>query len=356
MTQYSKSELEAIVLDSFAELSYKVKYTATEGFAFSRPQQKYSDYLIKTVGDSVYNKVRENFYSEEYRRKILSALEKGGITCVTYFSTDYPVQLKNIPAPPLVLYCRGNASLLSRRMFGVVGSRRTQTAALRLCGKLSGQIAEKFVVVTGTADGADTAAAEGAVESGNLICVAAQGLDKVYPASAAALYKRVAERGLLISEQLPDTLPRSYLFPVRNRIIAALCDGVLVVSAGEKSGAAITAEYAFEYGKDVFCLPYPPGSPTGAGCNRLIKKGAYLAENILDIFGAFGLDFNSRREPQLSDVEKKLLSVIRDRGEAHISELAAALCREPYELLADISSLEIKKCITRLGGNRYGAL
>ena len=255
-----------------------------------------------------------------------------------------------------MLYCKGNVSLLKERMFGVVGSRRTQANVLKSCSAISGQIAEKFVVVTGTADGADTAAAEGAIKTGRLICVAAQGLDNVYPASNAALYKTVEERGLLLSEQPPPVAARGYLFPIRNRLIAALADGVLVVSAGERSGASITAGYAFEYGKDVFCFPYSPGIPSGAGCNALIKKGAYLAENILDIFGAYGLDFNAQKEAALTQTEGMLLSVIREHGTAHIEEIAAAAGLRPYEILAVLSSLEVKGLIARMGGNRYAAV
>lgn len=356
MRQYSVREADAIVLDSFGELSYKTKFDATDGFTSSRPLKKYADSLIKTLGGSVYNKIRELFLSEEYRSGVLAQLAKRKIECVTYFSEDYPAQLKNIPAPPLVLYCRGNAGLLGGRLFAIVGSRRTLPNVLKECKKISAQAAEKFTVVTGTADGADTAAAEGAVESGNIIFVAAQGLGHVYPASNAKLYKEIAQKGLVISEQRPEVTAKRYLFPVRNRLIAALSEGVLVVSAGEKSGAAITAEYAFEYGKDVFCFPYSPGIPSGAGCNRLIKKGAYLTENILDIFGAFGLDFTEKKRETLTLREEQVLSAIREKGQAHISEIASKLGCNGFELLAELSSLEVKGFICRLGGNRYSAL
>ena len=256
MREYSAGELDAIVLDSFEELTYKTKFEVTDGFSSSRPLKKYADFLIKTLGGSVYNKIRGLFYSEDYRKGVLLSLEKKRMECVTYFSEDYPERLRSIPAPPFVLYCRGNTSLLNTRCFGIVGSRRTLTNILKECKKISGQIAEKFTVVTGTADGADTAAAEGAVQSGNLIFVCAQGLDHIYPAGSAKLYKEAAASGLVISEQRPEVPAMGYLFPVRNRLIAALSEGVLVVSAGKKSGASITAEYAFEYGRDVFCFPY----------------------------------------------------------------------------------------------------
>lgn len=353
---YTKSEFDAIVLDSFDELTYKVKLHVTEGFRYSAPCKKYADFLIKTVGEGVYNKIRDLFYSQKYRGEVLSSLEERGIVCVTYFSEDYPEKLRAIPVPPLVLYCKGDTRLLGERSFGVVGSRRTLPNVLKACRKISSQLAEKFALVTGTADGADTAAAEGALDSGRLIFVAAQGLDHIYPAGSERLYKLAAEKGLLISEQRPQTAARAYLFPVRNRLIAALSEGVLVVSAGEKSGAAITAEYAFEYGKDVFCFPYSPGVPSGAGCNRLIKKGAYLTENILDIFSAFGLDFTAQNKAPLTERERQVLDAVISLGEAHISQIASSLSCQTFELLAELSSLEVKGLIARLGGNRYSAL
>ena len=356
MTEYTEKELDAIVLDSFEELTYKCKAECTDGFAFSSPRKKHADFLIKTLGEGVYNKVRGLFFDEKYRAKVQGGLQKRAIRCVTYFSEDYPESFRRIPAPPLVLYCRGNVGLLKARSFAIVGSRRTLPNILKECKKLSSQLAEHFVIVTGTADGADTAAAEGAAESGNLIFFAAQGLDHIYPASNAPLYKKAAERGLLVSEQRPQAGAKAYLFPVRNRLIAALAEGVLVVSAGEKSGACITAEYAFEYGKDVFCFPYSLGVPSGAGCNRLIKKGAYLAENILDICSAFGLDFTARKIEQLSPREGEVLAALKAAGEAHVEIIAQLLGCRPYEILAELSSLEVKGLVSRLGGNRYIAL
>ncbi len=354
MTGYDENELDAITLDSFTELTYKAKLQVTDNFRYSSPRKKHEEFLIKTLGAGVYNKIRERFFSREYRAGILNGLERRNIRCVTYFSADYPESLRTIPVPPLVLYCKGDLSLLKERRFAVVGSRRTTAPVLKMCSAMAEQLASKFAVVTGTAEGADSAAAHGALAGGKLIFVAAQGLDHVYPAGNAKLYRQAEERGLVISEQLPGTAAKTYLFPVRNRLIAALAEGVLVVSAGEKSGAAITAEYAFRYGRDVFSLPYSPGIPSGVGCNRLIKKGAYLAENILDIFAAYGLDCTEREQKELSPREQAILGVLRESGAAHVAAIASAVGCPSYELLAELSSLEVKGMIVRLGGNRYG--
>ena len=354
MSRYTEDEVNALTLDSFTELTYKVKLEVTDNFRRSCPLKKYSDFLIKTVGAGVYNKIRELFFSPDYRASVLDGLERRKISCITYFSDDYPESLRQIAVPPLVLYCKGNAALLKERKFAVVGSRHTLPEVMKRCTSMAEQLAREFAVITGTADGADSAAARGALAGGRLIMIAAQGLDHVYPSTSAELYRRAEAEGLLISEQRPETVARGYLFPVRNRLIAALAEGVLVVSAGEKSGASITAEYAFTYGKDVFSIPYFPGVSSGAGCNRLIKKGAYLTENILDILGAFGLDCTSREQERLTPREQAILSVLRDCGEAHISAIAQKVGCPSFELLSEIASLEVKGLAVRLGGNRYG--
>ncbi|MCD7728491.1 MAG: DNA-processing protein DprA [Clostridia bacterium] len=351
---YSAKEKDLIALDSITELNYRLRQQVTDNFTYTRPQQKYASVLIKTLGESVYNKVKSNFYDGDLRTKHLEMLGSKGITCVTLHSPQYPEHLRSIPAPPAVLYCKGDTSLLKTRIFTVVGSRAAQPFYLKRCAKISGQISQKFTVATGLADGSDSAAAEGTLAAnGKVIGVLAYGFDYIYPSANSGLFKRVEQNGLLVSEYLPDVQPRRFQFPVRNRILAGIADGVLVTAAGAKSGACITAEYAFRYGRDVFSFPYSLGVPSGEGCNRLIKKGAYLTENILDIFGAFGLDFNEQSAADLTERESRIADILKKEGELHISHIAAVMGCAPYELIADLSSLEVKKVVVRLGGNRY---
>ncbi|MBO5328421.1 MAG: DNA-processing protein DprA [Clostridia bacterium] len=354
---YSKEELNLILLDSFEKLSYKNKYELLSAFSTFTPDWKKSEQnLIKTLSLGVYNKIREDFSNPEYLLGVLQEYERLQIECVTYFSSDYPEELKHTPAPPIVLYCKGNTALLSQRKFAVVGSRRTPPYAEKACRKITQELSANFVVVTGIADGADTAALESALESGTAICVLAHGFNYVYPAVNKPLLQRVVNEGLVISEHLPQIAPRNYLFPVRNRIIAGLSEGTLIVSAAKKSGALITANYAMEYGKEVFAFPYNVGVTYGEGCNALIKKGANLCENILDIASVFGLDLKTRKKVSLSTEESKVLKVIKSTGSAHINEIALALNLQTYELFVPLSSLEIKGLIVRMGGNRFGAV
>lgn len=354
---YTREETDLIVLCSFEELSYKSKYILLSALKSKKPDfVKYENVLIKTLTRGVYNKVRDKFFNSEYRKAVLAGLEKRGITCVTLFSSDYPFALTQTPYPPIVLYCAGNVSLLKTRCFAVVGSRRTPTNVITECKKISKELTQHFTVVTGMAEGADSAVIEGAADSGKLISVLAYGFDYCYPAVNQRLIQKVREKALLVSEYPPATSPKAYYFPVRNRIIAGLSEGTLVVSAGAKSGALITADYAVEYGRHLFAFPYGIGVSSGAGCNSLIKKGGLLTENILDIFSVFGLDFKEPAKAELTDDEKRLLEIISQSGEAFVPDIAEKLNKMPFQLIPLLTSLEVKGLIVRLGGNRYSVI
>ncbi|MBD5631840.1 MAG: DNA-protecting protein DprA [Clostridia bacterium] len=354
---YTEEEINLIVLCSFPELTYQHRYELLSRLESATPDfTKNEDDLIKSVSDGVYNKVKENFFSPGYRAEVLKGLDERGITCVTVFSENYPELLKEIDTPPLVLYCKGNLNLLNTRCFAVVGSRRTPAAMLKECNKISKQLSSAFTVVTGLADGADSAAIEGALASGKVISVLAYGFDYVYPACNKSLLKKVENKGLVITEFTPQTKVQKHLFPIRNRIIAGLSDGVLVVSAGKKSGALITAACAYEYGRDIFAFPYGIGVTQGEGCNSLIKKHGGLAENILDIFSQYGLDFKEPEKEALSSDEKAVLELVRESGEAFVAALAEKLGKQPYQVLSVLMSLEVKGKVVNIGGNRYSAV
>lgn len=354
---YTSEEADLIVLCSLEELSYKLRHMLLNGLTCPKPDfAKYGQIMVKSLSSGVYNKVKGSFYSEDYRKSVFESLKRRGITCVTIFSENYPELLKNTPFPPIVLFCKGDISLLKTRCFSVVGSRCTLPDVAAACKKLCGELTQQFTIVTGIADGADSAALAGALKSGKVISVLAHGGDYCYPSYNRRILSEVESRGLVISELFPDTPPRQYMFPVRNRIIAGLSEGTLVVSAGKKSGALITAEYAYEYGRLVFAFPYGIGVSSGEGCNGLLKKGGILTENILDIFSVFGLDFKILEKSALSDGEEKLLNCIKAAGNAFVPDLAQALGRQPYQLIPLLSSLEIKGLVVRLGGNRYSAV
>lgn len=353
---YNDRERDLIIADSLKELNYKQKKLLLASLSKDNAnREKYAAALIKSCGEGVYNKVKARFADENYRKKVFENLDKRRVMCVTYKSTLYPAELKEIPAPPLVLYTRGNSELLKGVKFGVVGSRKTIPAAVEQCKKICAELAEKLTVVTGVADGADRAAALGALASGKIICVMPCGHDG--SGAHSAILKQIEKVGLTVSEFTPQTSAQRFTFLLRNRIIAGLCKGVLVVSAAEKSGALNTASYAADYSRDVFALPYCPGIPSGEGCNKLIKGGAYLCDSADDILNALGFNCDKKVAGlALDGDEKAVMDLLREEGELHAEKIAAAIGKKPFEVGAICASLEIKGLLVKTGGNKYTAI
>ena len=213
-----------------------------------------------------------------------------GVSILAYDSPEYPSALRNIDEPPIVLYCRGKMpNMESRLAVGVVGARKTDAYGEQVAYKLSFEMAAAgAVIVSGLAEGIDGIASAAAINAGGeTIAVLGCGIDILYPKQHKRLAAEVAGRGCVISEFSPGTYPNGWNFPIRNRLISALSSAVLVVEAGEKSGALITARYAVVQGKVLFAVPGDITSPRSVGTNRLLADGALpalCAEDILNYF------------------------------------------------------------------------
>lgn len=268
-------------------------------------------------------------------------------------SALYPSEWKPLADAPQILYAVGNINLLKTRKFTVVGSRRTPAAALRLGAEICKTLSGAYTLVTGTADGGDGAAIEGALQgTGNVICLLAGGFSTL-PQGNALLLKRVAEKGLLLSAHPFDTPVRAFSYEYRNKLLALLGEGTLVLGAAEKSGALITAKYAGAYNKPVFALPYAAGTAAGAGCNALIKKGAHLTETAFDIAEKTGIIITAQKTAKLTADEEKLVNALRELGEGHAAELAAKSGVPVFKARAVLSALEVKGLAVSVGGNAY---
>ena len=270
-------------------------------------------------------------------------------------SSFYPTEWKTLSNPPERVYAVGDISLLKTRKFTIVGSRRTPAPISKLTQTTAKELSFVFTLVTGTADGGDTDVIEGALlGSGKVICILAGGFSAI-PQGNLPVLKKVAERGLLLSPHPHDTCVRAFSYEYRNKLLAALGEGTLVVSAGEKSGALITAKYATEFEKSVFAFPYPPNAYAGAGCNALLKKGGYLTENIIDICERFGIHCIEKKgaNVSLSPDEEALLTALKKLAEGHINELSASSGIPLFKARALLSALEVKGVVASLGGNRY---
>ncbi len=358
MKVYTKEEKVYIWLDSFpldAGEKKRLLKEAGSPAALTRDFRRFRESLIKSVGESVYNNMLASLSDGgAYFQRVEAELDRRGTLAIPRDSELYPPSLLNLREPPLVLYAKGDAALLKTRLFTVVGSRRTPAAALRIGAEICKELSAAFTIVTGTADGGDSAAIEGALKGGGKVISLAAGGFSALPQGNLDLLSRAAKSGLLLSACPFDTPVRPYSYESRNALLAALGEGTLVLGAGGKSGALITAGYAKTAGKPVFALPYAPGSESGAGCNALIKKGAYLTENSVDIFMRFGINLIKEKScPPLTKEETAVLSALKELAEAHVFELAERSGVPLFKLYGILSSLEIKGLAVRLGGNRY---
>jgi len=198
----------------------------------------------------------------------------------------YPPLLAELETAPPALIVKGHRHLLDRQAVAMVGARNASAAACRFARQLAQGLGEAgAVVVSGLARGIDSAAHDGALASGT-IAVVAGGIDVVYPPENEARQHAIADQGLLVAEQPPGTEPRARHFPYRNRIIAGLAHGTVVVEAAPRSGSLITARYAVEFGREVMAVPGSPLDPRAQGCNQLIREGATLVQNAADVMEA----------------------------------------------------------------------
>lgn len=300
------------------------------------------------------------------------ALHRMGGRLLVLGDPDYPALLARVPDAPPVLGVKGDVSLLSRRSIGIVGARNASAGGLRIAESLSGSLAlEGCVIVSGLARGIDSVAHRAALHPGMTIGAAAGGLDCFYPPENEALYHAVAERGCLITEAPLGTVPQSSHFPRRNRLIAGLSLGVILIEAALRSGTLITARLALDYGRDVFAVPGSPLDPRSRGGNDLIRQGAILTETVQDVLAQIGSEnrhpafAGQTRLPGLAEPPALVFAPEIPPGEiiAHIRELLSptpmpvddivARCQFSVSLvLSALSELELGGVATFLPGGQ----
>lgn len=234
----------------------------------------------------------------------VAAVRKAGAKYLFHDAADYPALLAELDSAPPVLTYRGDAGLAARPCVAIVGARNASAAAAKLARQFAGDLADAgVVVVSGLARGIDGAAHQAAL-SGGTIGVIASGIDVTYPPEHADLQEAVATQGLLLAEQPPGTEPLARHFPSRNRIIAGLAAGTVVVEAAPKSGSLITARLAGEAGREVMAVPGSPLEPRSQGCNQLIRDGAVLvqsAEDVIELVSSFAGQPRSRFRESAAD-------------------------------------------------------
>lgn len=292
----------------------------------------------------------------------MAALSKAGAEALLRADPRYPPLLRQIDRAPQVLFVRGDATLLSVRSLAVVGTRQATPYGQRATAHLVDDLAAAGLgIVSGAALGVDALAHRRALDAGApTVAVLGCGIDRCYPSANRHLVADIAARGALVSELPPGGEPFKGNFPARNRIISGLALATLVVEAGRRSGALITAEFALSQGRDVFAVPGEIFQPQAEGSNHLLASGAGVATSALDILTALDLSYvadqNSLRRQRPADpVEAAILDALRP-GALDTDSLARAL-RSPVALVArSLTLMELKGMVQPAAGLRWVAL
>lgn len=283
---------------------------------------------------------------------------------LTLADADYPQSLLSSDDPPVLLYAKGRTGTLNRPMLAVVGSRNATAQGSRDAEAFSKALGDAgLTVVSGLALGIDAAAHRGALATAaGTVAVIGTGADRLYPAQNEALARRIAEQGVVLSEFPLGTPALASNFPRRNRIIAGLGLGCLVIEAAQRSGSLITARLAAESGREVFAIPGSIHSPLSRGCHQLIRQGAKLVESAQDIleelrWGSFG---PATLAPQQTSVppttsEKQVLAFLGDAPCA-LDTLSARSGLTPADLLAMLLPMELAGRVAQLPGGLYQRL
>jgi DNA processing protein len=335
---------------------------------FHEPQQVLAakrDQLRKVEG--IGNDVTDQISSWESIVDLAAELKRVrefGAAVITQESPSYPKPLREIHAPPIVLYVWGELQNRDHHAIGIIGARRTTHYGTESAKKLAYQIAYAgLTVISGLARGIDTAAHQGALAAkGRTIAVIGSGLSKLYPPENQALADKIRNgNGAIVSEFSMEIEPDRQTFPMRNRIISGWSHGVLVVEAGLNSGALITASQALEQGRSVYAVPGHINAPSAMGSNRLIQQGAKLVMSASDILDDLQIllpetkpspEAAARPLPPLSDDERRVFDAI-DSSETPIDRIAAKSDLPSATVSSTLLRLELKRLVKQLPGKYF---
>jgi len=325
----------------------------------------FSDFKKAGLEDKLIDKIikQRNKLDAE---KLFEQTKKEGLEVITYFEKDYPEILKNIYAPPLVLYYRGDLSVINYPSLAVVGSRKISSYAQNILPDLLKEaISHRIVITSGMAYGVDALAHRTTLENKGLtIAVIGSGLawDYLYPSGHCRLAKQIIEAGgLILSEFPPFMKSLPYNFPRRNRIIAGLSQASLIVEASFKSGALITAKYALEQGREVLAIPGPINLENSQGVNLLIKNGAKVVASADDILESFGIISRPEKmiesfDTQQATADELAIIKILKGATLHIDKIIEHCTLDTSITSALLMRMELKGWIKNIGGHNYISL
>jgi DNA processing protein len=323
--------------------------------------------LPAAVAQAIYSKQPLSAAAKE-----LAKAQAAGVRLVTWDEPVYPQRLREIYDPPPLLYVRGNAELLSRHILAIVGARRPTTYGNQMSERLGRDLAERGVVIaSGLARGIDGSAHRGALASakGATIGVLGCGVDVVYPKENRKLFEQMtSERGAIISEFPLGTYPAPQNFPIRNRIIAGMGLGVVIVEGAQYSGSLITARLAMEFGREVFGVPGNVTQAASFGPHQLIKQGAKLATNWEDVVEELPTPVRAELTPveeadsgqratltleNLSSSERPIYELLAADEARHVDDLVENSGLSSSEVLAALFDMELRGVVRQLPGKQF---
>ncbi len=325
-------------------------------------QDSFSLHNVPFLSTKIIQEITKQDFSKVLQLE--SQLEKHNIKYVTITDDNYPFYLKEIKYPPLILYYKGELIDFEKELpIAIVGSRHCSYYGKEMATKVSKELAiNNAIVVSGLAKGIDALAHRAALDVGaKTVAVVGNGLDICYPQENKKLFSDICQNGCVISEYPPGTKPLKQHFPLRNRIIAGISRGILVVEAKRRSGTSITVNYGADEGRDIFCIPGNVTSALSEGTNQLIREGAYIVtcgEDILEEYNSLDkkyqkIEVEEKTLEKLSTEEKLLYLEIKNNQGIYIDEL---MCKDKFKdtsLIYLLMTLEIKGYIIKKAGNKY---
>ena len=282
-------------------------------------------------------------------------LEKMGVNIITIKDSKYPKLLKNIPDAPIILYKKGRLKI-GTDTIAIVGSRRATFEGMNLAEKIAHTLSSiGITVVSGLARGIDSSAHKGALkEKGKTIGILGCGIDICYPPENMRLFEKMGEEGAILTEYSLGEKPLAFHFPERNRIIAGLSKGILVIEASKRSGSLITARLALEYGREVMAIPGSIFNEDYKGANTLIKEGAKLIDGIEDIITSCFPRLELKKEQNIDmDKDEDYIYSIIGFDKIHVDEVIEKSKMETKNVMAILTRLEMKEAISSAPGGFY---
>lgn len=292
-------------------------------------------------------------------QQLLSEYQSKNITILTWDDDDYPQRLRNISSSPPVLYLQGDLRSEDRWAVGVVGTRKVTQYGARVAEEICSTLARQGItIISGMARGVDTIAHRAALDvGGRTLAILGCGVDRIYPSENHALAHEIVKNGAMISDYAPGTPPDGSNFPPRNRIISGLSIATIIIEAGEKSGALITARYAVEQGKDVFAVPGQIFAPLNKGTNRLIQNGAHpllRAQDVLDILDLKMISNKNEIQTVLpGDAFEVTLYDALKYEPLHIDEIKNKVNLPISKVSSTLTMMELKGIVKQVGKMRY---